>query len=405
MDTYSIGRTIAALRKKNKMTQSALAEQLGVSDKAVSKWENGQGYPDIALFPAIAEVFGVTIDYLMNGEKKGIAIAGNLLVDIVKTIDCYPALGTLANISHVSKAVGGCAANTSIDLAKIDRSIPISVFGKLGMDENGRYIVSQLQNHGVNTDGISYSSSTETSFSDVMSMPSGERTFFHKSGTNTLFSPEDIDLSSHSYELLHIGYILLLEKFDAPDPKYGTVMARFLHDIQSKGIKTSIDVVSANIDNYGEKIIPSLKYSNYAIMNEIESTSTWRLSARLPDGSINRQNIRLAMEKMADAGVRDKVIVHAKEVCFILDCITSEFCEIPSLKIPKEEILGSVGAGDAFCAGCLYGIYHGYTNRQILEFASAAAASNLFSENSVDGMLTRNEIMQLPAKYGRIAEK
>ena len=111
------------------------------------------------------------------------------------------------------------------------------------------------------------------------------------------------------------------------------------------------------------------------------------------------------MEKMADAGVRDKVIVHAKEVCFILDCITSEFCEIPSLKIPKEEILGSVGAGDAFCAGCLYGIYHGYTNRQILEFASAAAASNLFSENSVDGMLTRNEIMQLPAKYGRIAEK
>ncbi len=403
MDTYSIGRTIANLRKKNKMTQSALAEQLRVSDKAVSKWENGQGYPDIVLFPAIAEVFGVTIDYLMNGEKKGIAIAGNLLVDIVKTIDCYPSVGTLANISHISKAVGGCAANTSIDLAKIEQSLPISVFGKLGMDDNGRYIVSQLQKQGITTDGISYSTSMETSFSDVMSMPTGERTFFHKSGSNTEFAPEDIDLSSHSYELLHIGYILLLEKFDAADPKYGTVMARFLHDVQSKGIKTSIDVVSANTDDYGEKIIPSLKYCNYAIMNEIEATSTWNLSARYSDGKINRQNVRLAMEKMADAGVRDKVIVHAKEVCFILDCITSEFCEIPSLNIPKEEILGSVGAGDAFCAGCLYGIYHGYTNKQILEFASAAAASNLFSENSVDGMLTRNEIMQLPAKYGRIS--
>ena len=109
------------------------------------------------------------------------------------------------------------------------------------------------------------------------------------------------------------------------------------------------------------------------------------------------------MEKMAEAGVRDKVIVHAKEMCFILDCVTSEFCEIPSLKIPKEKILGSVGAGDAFCAGALYGIYQRYTNRQILEFASAAAASNLFADNSVDGMLTRNEIMRLPEEYGRLS--
>ena len=199
MDTYSIGKTIAALRKKNKWTQSALAELLGVSDKAVSKWENGQGYPDVALFPALAEVFGVTIDYIMNGEKKGIAIAGNMLVDIVKTIDSYPAIGTLSNISHVSKAVGGCVPNTSIDLAKIDKSIPISVFGKLGMDDNGRYIVAQLQKYGINTEGISYSSSIETSFSDVMSMPTGERTFFHQRGANAQFEPTDIVLKSADF--------------------------------------------------------------------------------------------------------------------------------------------------------------------------------------------------------------
>ncbi|MBQ5601335.1 MAG: helix-turn-helix domain-containing protein, partial [Clostridia bacterium] len=335
MDTYSIGKTIAALRKKNKMTQSALAEQLGVSDKAVSKWENGQGYPDIVLFPVLSEIFGVTIDYLMNGEKKGIAIAGNMLVDIVKTIDSYPAIGTLSNISHVSKAVGGCAPNTSIDLAKIDKSIPVSVFGKLGMDENGRYVIAQLQKHGINTEGIGYSSSIETSFSDVMSMPTGERTFFHQRGANAQFEPTDIEFKATDFEIFHIGYIMLLDKFDAPDAKYGTVMARFLRDVQSRGIKTSIDVVSANTDDYGEKIIPALKYCNYAIMNEIESTSTWKLKARHSDGSINRQNIRLAMEKMAEAGVRDKVIVHAKEICFILDVVTSEFCEIPSLNIPK----------------------------------------------------------------------
>jgi sugar/nucleoside kinase (ribokinase family) len=64
--------------------------------------------------------------------------------------------------------------------------------------------------------------------------------------------------------------------------------------------------------------------------------------------------------------------------------------------------MGSVGAGDAFCAGCLYGLYNGWPDIQILEFASAAAASNLFAANSVDGMRTRGEILQLPAKYGRL---
>ena len=78
--------------------------------------------------------------------------------------------------------------------------------------------------------------------------------------------------------------------------------------------------------------------------------------------------------------------------------------EVPSLRIPKEEIMGSVGAGDAFCAGCLYGIYNGFSDRQTLEFASAAAACNLFAANSVDGMKTKNEILQLAEKYGRISE-
>ena len=75
----------------------------------------------------------------------------------------------------------------------------------------------------------------------------------------------------------------------------------------------------------------------------------------------------------------------------------------PSLNIPKEEIKGSVGAGDAFCAGCLYGLYNGYSDRQILEFASAAAACCLFAANAVDGMKPKNEILKLQDKYGRLS--
>lgn len=403
MNAKTLGDTIAKLRKQKGMTQSNLASKLNVSDKAVSKWENGQGYPDITLLPSLASLFNVSIDYILLGERKGITIAGNIIADVVKNIDCYPEIGMLTNVSQVTPAVGGCAPNTSIDLAKIDPSLPVSVVGKIGSDENGRFILSQLRSNGIDVNNITYSKTASTAFCDVMNLPSGERTFFHKAGANAEFSPEDIDLDSLNCDIFHIGYILLLDKFDEKDPEYGTVMARFLHSVQERGIKTSVDVVSNSTNDYAEKIIPALKYCNYVIINELECSRIWDLNPRDADGKLNIEVLKTAMQKTAEAGVRDKVIVHSKEMGLLLDVSTNEFVYIPSLKIPKEEILGSVGAGDAFCAGSLYGLYNDFSNEQILEFASCAAACNLFAANAVDGMKSKNEILKMEEKYGRLS--
>lgn len=66
---HSIGKTIAELRKEKGWTQIELAEKLQVSDKAISKWEKDSGAPSVEFFPVLAEVFGVSIDYLMTGKK------------------------------------------------------------------------------------------------------------------------------------------------------------------------------------------------------------------------------------------------------------------------------------------------------------------------------------------------
>lgn len=401
MDSQVIGSIIAKLRKKNGWTQTMLAEKLGVSGKAVSKWENGLGFPDITLFPIMSELFGVSVDYLMLGEEKGITIAGTTLVDIVMNIDRYPEAGMLVHVKDINNAVGGCLSNTAINLAKIDRRIPINVIGKVGTDENGRYIISTLQKYGIDVSKMCYTSQNPTSFCNVMSVPSGERTFFFKKGANAEFSPEDIDIDSLNCNIFHIGYILLLDKFDKHDKQYGTVMARFLYEVQKRGIKTSIDLVSDSSGNYGEKVIPVLKYCNYVIINEIECCGIWELDPRNKDGSLNVSNLRSAMQKCIEAGVRDKVVVHCKEACFMLDS-KNRFTTVASLKVPKEDIQGTVGAGDAFCAGCLYGIYNNYTDIQTLEFASAAAACNLLEANAIDGMKPRNEILKLAEKYGRL---
>ena len=234
-----------------------------------------------------------------------------------------------------------------------------------------------------------------------MSLPYGERTFFHARGANAEFSPADIDLTALRCQMLHIGYILLLDSFDRDDPEYGTVMARFLREVQAYGIKTSVDVVSDSTADYKAKILPALRYCNYVILNEVESGMLTGLSPYREDGRPDLGHIRQTMRFMAEQGVRDKVIVHCQEAGFCYDVPTGQFTAVPSLEIPAEEIKGSVGAGDAFCAGSLYGIYHGFDDETMLRFASTAAACSLFAENSVDGMMSRRDLEQMEKRYGR----
>ena len=65
-----IANNIVELRKKNRITQLELAEKLNYTDKAVSKWERGESLPDIIVLKNIADLFGVTVDYLLEADHK-----------------------------------------------------------------------------------------------------------------------------------------------------------------------------------------------------------------------------------------------------------------------------------------------------------------------------------------------
>lgn len=80
MNQYVTGSIIRQLREKKGLTQSDLAEKLFVSDKTVSKWENGKGYPDISLLEPIARVFGVSVTELLSGKAvQNVNVAANML--------------------------------------------------------------------------------------------------------------------------------------------------------------------------------------------------------------------------------------------------------------------------------------------------------------------------------------
>lgn len=69
MNSYITGAVIKTLREAKSMTQSELAERIGVTDKAVSKWETGKGLPDITLVQPLAQALGVSVMELMSGSK------------------------------------------------------------------------------------------------------------------------------------------------------------------------------------------------------------------------------------------------------------------------------------------------------------------------------------------------
>ncbi len=70
MDCKKTGAFICSLRKEKGLTQAAMAEKLGISNRTISKWENGDGMPDISILSDVASILGITVDELLKGEKN-----------------------------------------------------------------------------------------------------------------------------------------------------------------------------------------------------------------------------------------------------------------------------------------------------------------------------------------------
>jgi sugar/nucleoside kinase (ribokinase family) len=330
--------------------------------------------------------------------RKGIAIAGNMIVDFCKEVDSYPKQGMLSNIFNVQKSVGGCLPNTIIDIAKIDETMDLYALGMVGDDENGRYLIDTLNQYNIKTDGVKISGNTLTSFTDVMTTAEDKtRTFFHARGANAMFDYHHIDFSSLSARFFHIGYALLLDRFDMPDDVYGTVMAKALNAARQQGMKTSMDVVSENSNRFSKVVTPSLKYCDFLIINEVEASMICDMPVRI-DGKIDKKCLMTVCYDLIEKGINECVVIHAPEASCAMDS-SRHFTFAPSLKLPDGYIKGTVGAGDAYCAGILYSLYHGFEMEYALRIGAGAAACNLSELNAIDGMKSLAEIKRVIEKY------
>jgi sugar/nucleoside kinase (ribokinase family) len=334
----------------------------------------------------------------MMKKRSGICVAGNMIVDIVYPIHGWPEEGELITITQgISRSTGGAVCNTIIDLAKLDGELPLQALGVIGTDVEGDFILEKVGEHK-NIDISQVKRQGITSFTTVMSNSINQkRTFFHYRGANAVFDESYIEWENINAEILHIGYILLLDALDQEDDKFGTKMARLLHNAQQYGIKTSIDVVSETGNRFIKLVPPALKYSDHCIINELEAQQTTNIQLRSENDELITDNIYWALRKMMDMGVSTWAIIHAPEGGFGLDK-EGNFVALNSLKLPKGYIKDTLGAGDAFCAGVLYAVQKRKCLREAIEMGIASATCSLSQCGATEGMRNTNEAMDLYAR-------
>jgi sugar/nucleoside kinase (ribokinase family) len=334
----------------------------------------------------------------MVKNRSGILAGGNWIVDKIKFIDTYPQQDALANITSESVANGGSPFNLLIDLARLGAPFPLAGVGLIGSDADGEWISRQCGTHRINGDQIQLHSTAHTSYTDVMTVRStGRRTFFHNRGANAFLDDAHFDFTSHPAKIFHLGYLLLLDRLDQSDAEFGTIAAKVLSRAREAGFKTSVDVVSEDSQRFAQVVLPALKHVDYCILNEFELERTTGLRIRLESG-IDLVALQKAAQQLLAAGVREWVIVHFPEGACALNQ-AGHFRVQGSLQLPQSEIVGTVGAGDAFAAGLLYGLHENLPIETALQYGVCVAASCLRGAGSSDAICSLEECLQLEKKF------
>ena len=149
MDSRKVGKLISTLRKEKNLTQQELANTLGVSSKTISKWETGNGLPDISFLKKVSEIFGITIEELLEGtlnnkKNKNKINKKNLLFIIISLITIILILTILIIYNHNNK-------EEDTNNCTVIRTYYIDNIGKSN-DENYLYItVHEYQVEGTYT--------------------------------------------------------------------------------------------------------------------------------------------------------------------------------------------------------------------------------------------------------------
>jgi sugar/nucleoside kinase (ribokinase family) len=331
--------------------------------------------------------------------RSGILAAGNWIRDHVKTIDAWPVQDGLANILGASEGNGGGPYNVLKDLARLGAPFPLAGLGLVGDDADGRAILTDCRESGIDSSRLRTAGGQCTSYTDVMAVRgSTRRTFFHARGANALLGPEHFDFAGSQARIFYLGYLLLLDRLDAPGPDGVPAARDVLRRAGAAGLVTALDCASAPGGHFRATVLPVLPEVDVLFVNDFEAEQIAQI--HLGRGtSLDLRAVEEASRALAGHGVRRWVVLHFPEGA----CACSSSGEVvwqPAVRMEPGHIAGAVGAGDALAAGVLLGLHEGWSIERSLEMGACTAAASLMEPSCSGGVLPAKECLALGNELG-----
>ncbi|WP_128860165.1 carbohydrate kinase family protein [Methanocella paludicola] len=282
-----------------------------------------------------------------------IATIGDINVDLIARIDRIPATGKQVVTRDLQMHGGGCSANFSLSCSRL--GMGTQLFGKVGDDVFGRYVLLELEDNGVDTANVLLTDKrTGMTFAMVQGI---ERSFITYQGENATLCLDDIDISRISADIVHLPSYFLMDSL-----RHDYI--KLIDLIHAAGIKVSFDTgwdprgfIEETVGPLRE-ILPKV---DLFMPNMDEARNILKLG-----GDAGPEK---AAGMLVGMGVKTAVVKVGEGGCWIADRNTSEY--VPAFKV---DVVDTTGAGDNFAAGFISAYISGRTLRESAVIGSATAA-------------------------------
>lgn len=304
-------------------------------------------------------------------KEKPIVCLGIMVADMVgRPLRAIPDPGRLVLVDEMSLHTGGCAVSAATALARL--GLPVEVIGKVGADPLGDFLINALNQRGIGYSGVKRDDEIGTSATMAMVETDGERRFVHYIGANAALKIEDIDFDVViNASILHLAGALVMPGID------GEPTAEILRTAREAGVVTFLDTVWDDTGRW-DVISPCLPYIDYFVPS-------------LPEGqAITGEQDPVAVGRaLQERGVGVVGLKMGEDGCVVLGP-QGEVLRIPAYKV---EAVDATGAGDAFAAGFIAGVWHGWPLEKVARFANAVGALCVTGMGGSGGVTTLDKTL------------
>lgn len=306
--------------------------------------------------------------------RRGIVLAGIVVLDIVHIVDHWPAEETLAFIDRTEFGAGGPPHNAGAGLLKLGAPFPVTLLAVAGDDNYGEIMLGNARSHGLDTSHVSVLPGAVTSHTHVMScITTGRRTFFAQLGVNNQMRVEHLlPPQGSTAKLYYLGSPGVARHLDETDG-----WRTLLRTARDQGMKTCLELCPVPAETLRTLTTPCLPLIDYFVVNDYEAGAITGIETARHE-RLDWEGARAACARLLEMGVGEIAAIHHPDGAVAMRR-NGETVMRGSVRVPPEENKGATGAGDAFYAGMLFGIHEDWPLERAVDLGNASAATSLHS--------------------------